>query len=485
MKRKGLTLGVLLLLSGCAVGPDYQRPTIELPKHGDKLRGSGGQFLGAEAHHEISDTWWEAFGDPVLSRLIERALKENLNLQIARARIDEASAGLTQSRANLIPSLTASTNSTRFRSSKLGLEGLAKGGEAQPDRIYEQHQAGLTLSYQLDLFGQNRRAFEGAKARAYRSAYLAESARLTVAAQVARAYFALRALDAQVDIAQRTLSSREKALKLHEKRFKGGVTNELVFRQAEAEVAVSRAMLPNLLQKRVAAETALHRLLGSSPRELLETSIERGKAFEQLKLATMLPSNLPSDLLNRRPDVRAAESALISANAAIGQAKAAFFPMINLTGNLGSQSVELARLFSAPATLWTAVAGLVMPIFDAGKTAAGVRAANARQEIALAEYRDAVHQAFAEAHDYLSAHRYLSEQLSAQQAKVSAARRALHLAKLRYGNGYSSYLEVLDSERTLFAAELDAIQVKQAQLEGAVNVYLALGGGFLVEDEQK
>lgn len=474
-----------LLLSACALGPDYQRPHFAMPdvaQRGEKVV-SGGQNSGGQnaqnAAFQVASAWWEDFNDPVLNQLIAQALDKNLSLQAGLARVDEARAGLTLSRANLLPQWHASANSTRLRNSKLGIQGLAQGGEDRPDTILEQHQAGLTLSYQLDLFGKNRRALEGARARRDAAAFQYENLRITIAAQVARAYFALRALDAQLEIAKQTLASREQALRLREKRFRGGLSSELEYRQAEAETATARMAVPRLTQSRLAAESALHILIGSDVKTLVESSVARGLGIENMHIPPAVPAHLPSDLLARRPDLRAAEAALIAANASIGEAKAAFFPSLNLTGVLGSESVELARLLSAPATMWTAAASVAWPILTAGKNLAGYRAATARQKQALADYRLAVHTAFAEAHDYLSAQYQLNLQAQAQKTQLTALRRALHLAKLRHDNGYSNYLDVLDAQRNLFAAELDFVQMRQAQLDAVVNVYLALGGGFV------
>lgn len=471
----------LLLLNACALGPDYQRPHFAMPdvaQRGEKVV-SGGQNLQNSQTFQVASAWWEDFNDPVLNQLIAQALAHNLTLQAGAARLEEAQAGLTLSRSSLFPHLNASASSTRLRNSKLGIQGLAQGGEDRPDTIFEQHQAGLTLSYQLDLFGKNRRALEGARARRDSAAFAQDNLRITLAAQVARAYFALRALDAQLEIAKQTLASREQALNLRRKRFRGGLSSELEYRQAEAETATARIAVPRLQQSRTAAESALHILIGSDPKTLVESSIERGLGIEKMQIPPAIPPHLPSDLLARRPDLRAAEAALIAANASIGEAKAAFFPSLNLTGVLGSESVELARLLSAPATLWTAAASLALPIFDAGKNLAGFRAATARQKQALAEYRLAVHTAFAEAHDFLSAQHQINLQAQAQSTQLTALRRALRLAQLRYDNGYSNYLDVLDAQRNLFAAELDFVQMRQAQLDAVVNVYLALGGGFV------
>ena len=335
-----------------------------------------------------------------------------------------------------------------------------------------------TLSYQLDLWGRYRRASEAARAELLASQFAKDTVNLSVAAQVAQGYFTLRALDQQLQIAEQTLQSRQASLALREKRYRGGVSSELEYRQAQAETAATQAAVPRLQQAQTAAEKALQVLIGASPRELMTSQVPRGKTVTELTTPPLIPAELPSQLLEQRPDLRAAEARLIAANARIGVAKAAYFPNISLTGNLGSESLRLADLFSAPAQTWSFVGQLAMPIFDFGKTGAAVDAASARQRQALADYTQAVQNAFRETYVALQAHRTSREQFAAQTAQVDALRRALRLAQLRYDNGYSSYLEVLDAQRNLFSAEIDWVQTRQAQLDAVVSVYLALGGGW-------
>lgn len=454
---------VVMALSACAIGPDYQRPVLDLPS------------TPVAPTATLTQDWWTQFQDPVLNDLIQRAQQHNQDIARALARLDEASAGLTSARADQLPQLGVNGQYQRARLSSVGSNTSLDRGE----KVIGSMQTGqATLSYQLDLWGRYRRASEAARAELLASQFAKDTVNLSVAAQVAQGYFTLRALDQQLQIAEQTLQSRQASLALREKRYRGGVSSELEYRQAQAETAATQAAVPRLQQAQAAAEKALQVLIGASPRELMTSQVPRGKAVTELTTPPLIPAELPSQLLEQRPDLRAAEARLIAANARIGVAKAAYFPNISLTGNLGSESLRLADLFSAPAQTWSFVGQLAMPIFDFGKTGAAVDAASAQQRQALADYTQAVQNAFRETYVALQAHRTSREQFAAQTAQVDALRRALRLAQLRYDNGYSSYLEVLDAQRNLFSAEIDWVQTRQAQLDAVVSVYLALGGGW-------
>ncbi len=453
------------LLSACAIGPDYRRDTPALPEawHHD---------APANASAAVSPDWWTRFDDPALNALIAAAADYNQDLRLAVARVDEARALAGIARADQLPRLDGSAQASRSRGSSVGLQPV-------PGRpVLEDKQAGATLSFELDIWGKLRRASEAAQASLLASQANRDAVQLGLYAQVANSYFSLRGLDQQLDIAQRTLASRQQALTLREKRFKGGITSELDFRQAESEAAVAAAAVPVLAQQVQQAETALAVLVGRSPRDIVSGQLPRGKAIGDISVPPPVPAGLPSSLLTRRPDVQAAEQTLVAANARIGVARAAFLPSISLTGLLGSESVALSGLFNGPAATWNFASNLAMPLFDFGKTAAGVDAANARQQQALAQYQQAIQTAFKEAQDSLVAHRKTREAADARTTQVSALKRSLRLAQLRYDNGYSSYLDVLDAERSLFQAELDAIDAQRNRLSAVVGVYKALGGGW-------
>ncbi len=475
LKRYALSALCAAMLSACAIGPDYQRPSLDLPQQWPNA------LAPAENTQAVSAEWWKSFADPVLDQLVERALQHNRDLVKANARVEEAAALWGSARADLLPRLDAGGQFQRARVSSVGTtSGIPRGATV----IGESQSGNLALSYQLDLWGKFRRANEAARADLAATAFARDTTQLSVAAQVARAYFAVRSLDAQLQTTRDTLQSREKGLQIQQKRLNGGLISELDFRRYEAETATARATLPQIEQALVQAEGALQVLIGASPRDIVESQPPRGMALEALKTPPAIPSGLPSSLLTRRPDIRASEAQLIAQNARIGVARAAYLPDIGLTGNLGSESLELADLFTAPARAWSFVARLSMPIFDFGKTGAAVDAATARQKQALAEYEKTIQTAFAETRLALVSVDKTRERHTAQNTQTQSLKRALHLAQLRYENGYSSYLDVLDAQRSLFAAELETARAREAQLDAVVNLNLALGGGWKAPSEQ-
>ncbi|TCW28476.1 efflux transporter outer membrane subunit [Gulbenkiania mobilis] len=461
-KRTLLATLVATTLAGCAIGPDYTRPVADLPT----------AWPGASANVAAVDhQWWTGFGDPVLDSLVGEALTYNRDLAAAAARVDEARAAAGLARANLLPALNANAGYQRARqSAEVTAPGTPLVGDVR--------QANAVLSWELDLWGRLRRANEAARAEVTASAANRDALQLSLAAQVAQTYFQLRALDAQYDIARRTLESREEALRLREKRYRGGMTSELDYRQAEAEAASARSTVPSLRQSVEQTEHALAVLVGRSPRALVEGPVGRGKALGAFVPPPVVPAGLPSDLLVRRADVAAAEAQLVAANARIGVARAAYLPTISLTGALGSESTSLSGLFSGPARTWSFVGNLAAPIFDFGRTAAGVEAANARQRQALAGYERALQTAFAETLDALSQGRAARERQQAEATRLAALNEALRLARLRYDNGYATYLDVLDAERGVFQAELSLVDTRLAALNASVSLYKALGGGW-------
>ena len=459
MRKRTLPLLLSLALSACAVGPDYSRPKFDLPASTTTQQAS------------VASDWWQQFNDPVLDQLISEALQHNQDLALSAAQVDEAAALAGIARAQLLPSLAANAGYQRARTS-------AETTTAGSPLIADVRTANLTASWELDLWGKLRRSSEAARATLAASQYNRDAARLSLSAQVAQTYFQMRAFDAQLDIAKRTLDSRESSLQLRQKRFKGGMTSELDMRQAESEAASARATIPQLSKSLQQTETALAVLLGRSPRELLEGKLQRGQAIDLLTVPPSIPADLSSSLLERRPDLAAAEAQLIAANARIGVAKAAYFPSISLTGALGSQSLSMETLFSGATRTWSFVGNATAPIFNFGQTGLNVDAASARQRQALAQYQKSVQTAFKETQDALVASSAAREVQEAQTTQLTALNRALHLATLRYDNGYSSYLDVLDAERNTFQAELNLVNAKLDRLNAAISLYKALGGGW-------
>ncbi|RMC97736.1 efflux transporter outer membrane subunit [Aquitalea palustris] len=459
MRKRTLPLLLSLALTACAVGPDYSRPKFDLPASTTTQQAS------------VASDWWQQFNDPVLDQLISEALQHNQDLALSAAQVDEAAALAGIARAQLLPSLAANAGYQRARTS-------AETTTAGSPLIADVRTANLTASWELDLWGKLRRSSEAARATLAASQYNRDAARLSLSAQVAQTYFQMRAFDAQLDIAKRTLDSRESSLQLRQKRFKGGMTSELDMRQAESEAASARATIPQLSKSLQQTETALAVLLGRTPRELLEGKLQRGQAIDLLNVPPSIPADLSSSLLERRPDLAAAEAQLIAANARIGVAKAAYFPSISLTGALGSQSLSMETLFSGATRTWSFVGNATAPIFNFGQTGLNVDAASARQRQALAQYQKSVQTAFKETQDALVASSAAREVQEAQTTQLTALNRALHLATLRYDNGYSSYLDVLDAERNTFQAELNLVNAKLDRLNAAISLYKALGGGW-------
>ncbi|UJB33108.1 efflux transporter outer membrane subunit [Chromobacterium sp. Beijing] len=459
LKRALIPSLVALALTACAVGPDYSRPKLELPD-------------SAQAQNPaIALDWWKQFNDPVLDQLIAQALEHNQDLAAASARVDEAAAQAGIARAQLLPALNANAGYQRGRAS-------STTSTPGAPLVSDVRNANLTASWELDLWGKLRRGNEAARADFAASRFARDSSKLAIAAQTAQTYFQLRAYDAQLDIAKRTLQSREESLKLQTKRFKGGLISELDQQQAEAEAASARAKVPQIASALEQTESALGVLLGHSPKQLVAGGIQRGQSLDALSAPPEVPAGLSSSLLERRPDIAASEQQLVAANARIGVARAAYFPSISLSGALGSQSLSLDTLFTGPTRTWSFVGNLAAPVFNFGQTGYAVDAASARQKQALAQYQKTVQSAFKDALDALSGYGAAREIQAAQTTQFQALNKSLRLANLRYDNGYASYLDVLDAQRNSFQAELGLVSAKLDQLNAVVGLYKALGGGW-------
>jgi multidrug efflux system outer membrane protein len=452
-----------LTLAGCAVGPDYQRPEVPIPTQWRLADGEMRAVAGLG--------WWRQFQDPVLDELIGIALRENKDLKIASARIEEYLGRYAFTRADQFPQLGADASGDRTRTP--GSSNLS--GDST---IRNNFQAAALLSFELDLFGRLRRATESAQAELLATEEGRRTVILSLITAVASNYVQLRSLDQQLDISRRTLDTRAESLRIAQLRFKAGLTSELTVRQAEAEYHSAAVQIPQLETAIAQREDAISLLLGRNP-----GAIVRGRALDRLAQPPA-PAGLPSELLERRPDIRQAEQQLVATNANIGVAKAAYFPVISLTGLLGYVSPQFEDLFEGPSRTWNFGGGLSVPIFTAGKIAGQVQAAEAVQQQALANYEKTIQTAFAEVEDSLIALRKGRERLRAQQAQTESLRRYLKLAKLRYDNGYTSYLEVVDAERNLFNAELATAQNQSDVLVALISLYKALGGGWIDEADQ-
>ena len=458
-------LGLAALLAGCAgLNPDYTRPAVDLPQ--------AWRDAPAEGVRAQDAPWWKVYGDPVLDRLIEEALANNASVMLALARVDEARAALGVTSAEQLPYVTASANRNRTRLSQRGATPLPPGFDPE----HNDTRVSADVSYEIDLWGRLRNATQAARAELLATEAARETVRIALTSDVAQGYFALRALDAQLAATRRSLATRTEALELQKKRAQLGDISEYDYRQLEADVAAERAQVPVLEQQRAQQENALAVLLGRSPRAIYEGALEAGTDPEEQTVAIVVPSGLPSDLLLRRPDLVQAEQTLIAANARVAVARAAYFPRISLTGSLGSESVALSDLFTGPAGIWQAAIAVSQPIYGGGRFDAQVEAAGARERQALARYRLAIQNAFRDVRNALVAQAKARERLAAEGDRAAALRTTLRFARLRYVNGMTSQLEVLDAERNLLAAEQNRIDALRAQRAAIADLFKALGG---------
>jgi multidrug efflux system outer membrane protein len=467
-RAAALAAGLPLLASGCALGPNYQRPAVPTPP-------TWREIPAAEAQSLANTPWWELFDDPQLSELIKVALVENKDLKIAVERIEEARARYGFTKADLWPKIDANATAGRLRFNSGSLVHTPGGDVPGASEGTETSIYSLTadVSWEIDFLGRIRRASEAQQALFLGTLEARRSTVLTLVADVARAYFELRDADLQLEIAKRTIESRRESVQYAKDRFEGGVTAELDFRQAEAELKRVETILFDLERLAAAKENELSVLLGRNPGPIL-----RGRSVVEQKLPAAVPAGLPSDLLDRRPDIREAEQTLAASTANIGEAKAMLFPRIALTGSFGTTSTDFDELFTGPAKSWNIIGNLLQPIFNAGKNKRRVEITESRQRQMLYAYERTILQAFRETEDALTAYRKTGQQRSAQAERVAAERKVLELCELRYRGGVSAYLEVLDAQRSLFNAELDEAQTIGSNLVSLVRVYKALGGGW-------
>ncbi len=461
-----LAIGCAALLAGCAIGPDYRRPAVDVPP--------SWRVTEAEAKDLANTAWWEQFGDPALDNLIRIALRENLDLRIASARIDEFAGRYGAARADLFPQVGAGAEAGRQRTTEETGNGLPAGFRSTLDG----YSAVLNATWELDIWGRIRRASEAARAALLGTVEGRRAVILSLVGSVAGSYVNLRGLDRQLEIAMETAKTRADSLALFKRRFEGGVASEVEYAQVKSLYEEAMATIPAVRKAISQQENALSVLLGRNP-----GPIARGKPIGQLPIPAV-PAGLPADLLARRPDILVAEQNLIAANANIGVAKAAYYPAISLTGFLGYASTDLSSLFTGPAKIWSYSVPVSAPLFTAGKIAGNVQAAEAVRRQTLAEYRKAIQEAFREFDDALTDQARTREQLAAQASQVEALQRYVTLAQLRFDGGYTSYLEVLDAQRSLFNAQLGYAQNQGVLLQAMINLYKAMGGGWVTEADK-
>lgn len=453
-----VALGLALLAAGCMVGPDYQRPEVEMPEayFGDTADGKSVAEL----------QWWELFRDPQLQELVRVALEENRDLRVAIARVDEARARVGEARSDLFPAIDGVANGSRDNRFEQFIPGAG---------IQENYFLGITANYEVDLWGKFRRSTEAARADLLSIEENQRTVMITLIADVASAYLLLRDLDARVAIAQDTLQARNKSTALIQARFDKGTVALIDVNQAQILEADAAAQLAQLRRQARETENLLNVLLGKNPRPII-----RGRAIDKDLVVPEVPAGLPSTLLERRPDIRAAEASLAAQTARIGVATALRIPSVTLTGNLGLASNDLSDLLESDGKIWGVGIDILGPIFDAGKRRSLVEVEKARTEQALNTYEQSILQALREVEDALAGIRWYREELAAREFQLNAAQSASDLSWARYNGGVTSYLEVLDSDRSLFDAQLAASQIRRRELVSIVSLYKALGGGWVL-----
>ena len=459
MRRSALLPVAALLLGACTVGPDYRRPEYPVPP---AFRGQVGDVPGPS----VGDLpWWRIFEDETLQQLIRSALAENYDLRIAAARITEARAQVTITRSFQFPELNGSGSAVYQR-----IVGT-------PDVLQFREQfvpiAGFDLAFEIDFWGRWRRASEAARADLLASEDARRFVTSSLVSDLAAAYFQLRSLDAELEVSRRTLTTRQDALRLVKLREEGSVAALIDVRQSEILVATAAETLPDTERQIEQTENAISVLLGRNP-----DAVPRGRPLLQQIDLPALPLGVPSALFERRPDVRQAEAQLASATARIGVAKADYFPRVFLTGAAAGGNLLIDGSWIGPQALFSVGPQIRLPIFNTGRTAAGVTSAEARAEAAVAQYKQTIQQAFREVADALIEQRKRREFRVQQEALTRAAQDTSRLANMRYTGGYSSYLEVLDSERQFFDAELGLVRAHRDELLAVVRLYKALGGGW-------
>ncbi len=454
---------VALLLSGCSFIPTYERPAAPVPG-----TYQAGTATPAGAATAAAVPWKDYFADPRLQTLIGAALANNRDLRVAALNIEQARAQFQIRRADQFPSVGLGANASR-------------GPSASNGDLTNSFSVGLALSaWEIDFFGRIASLKEQALAQYLASEEGRNAAQVSLVAAVANGWLTLLADEELLKLSRRTLTSREESVRLTRLRLDAGVASELDFRQAESLTQAARATLAQQQRQRALDENALALLLGQPvPADVLASLA--GSTLANAPAMSALPAGLPSELLTQRPDIRQAEQQLIAANANIGAARAAFFPRISLTAQAGTASGELSGLFKSGSWGFTLAPSLLLPIFDAGRNQANLQSSQASRSIAVAQYEKAIQTAFREVSDALASQSTLAEQSEAQQRQAEAEEARLRLADLRFRNGVSSYLDLLDAERSLFTTQQGVVQVRLAQLQNQVVLYKALGGGGTAE----
>jgi len=452
---------IIVLLAGCAVGPNYKRPAATVPT--DYRAAMPAPNLPVSSLG--NEKWWLVYQDPVLVQLIHAALQQNYDVRIAATRVLEAQAELGIVRANQLPSAIVG--------SSVYSQQNAKVSSLFPAYDVNAGQLSLSVLWNLDFWGKYRRQTEAARAQLLGTEWGQRATISSLVANVASAYFQLRALDSELDISKRTLASREQSLHLTQVLFSHGGASDLDVSQSEQLVYTASESIPDLERQIQQQENVLSILLGENPQ-----SIPRGRSITEQPAPDTVPAGLPSELLERRPDVRQAEENVVAANAQIGVAKAAFFPSFSLTGTGGLESNALNQFLSQPSQTWFAALNVSQPLFEGGRLRSGLKLARAQWQESVLSYQQTVQDALEQVSNALVAYQKDRDFRGQQELLTQATRRSDQLSVVLYKQGGASYLQVLTSETNYYSAELNLVQAQLNERLALVQVYQALGGGW-------
>ncbi len=462
MRRAAIAgTALALCVTGCMMGPNYHRPETPTPK--------AYLYQPKETVQPTDTDWWKGLGDPVLDQLIQEALSNNKDLMIATANVEQAAAVLTQTRSPLFPQVSYGANGTRIGFSS-SLTEQVPVNVTNPTNYYSVL-AGAT--WQIDLWGRIRRLSQAAQADLFATEDARRGVILTLITQLTTSYVQLRALDDELVIAERTLGVYDAQLKLTRDKFEFGQVSQMNVAQVESQYETVAAKIPQLRNQIVLTEMSIGVLLGRNPGD-----IPRGKSLQDLTPMTV-PAGVPSELLERRPDILQAEEQLVAATAQIGAAKALYFPAISLTGQYGTGSTQLHNLFETSTRMWHYTGDLTGPIFTGGSITAQVKQAKAQQQAALANYQRVIENAFADVDQSLSTREQLLAQVAAQELLVKALTEYSEFARLQFDAGYVPYSTVLQAEQELFPQELNLDQARGELLASLVSIYRAMGGAWV------
>lgn len=476
-----LTLALaVLIVTGCVQGQNYERPTVEVPNNWSTIAAADpAQFPEGQ---QPDAEWWRAFGNDELTGLIDRALQQNHDVKRAVARVLESRAAVISASAGLYPQVNLQASYSNLAVSKntfAGL-GLARGGQpgpqvfATPGSTFNLWSGAMDLRWELDFWGRIRRGEEAARAEVDATEQDARTVALSLISDLGQSYFRIRELDEQIDIATRTVAVRQESLDIIKKRALAGLASDLDVARTDVLRAEAAGLIPDLTRSRALEQHRLEVLTGSSPGSI---DLPR-KSLRAAVTQPEIPVGLPSQLLERRPDILQSEATLIAANARIGQARAYFFPTLSITGQGGLQSAEFANWFSGNSWNYSIGPSVTLPIFLGGTNVARLDQAESRYQQMLESYRQTILLAFREVADLLVSLNTRAEQLARQREQLAAAQSAAALATVRYRKGLVNYLDVLDAQRGILTAETQVVLTERARLTDMVSLFKALGGGW-------